>query len=175
MEQNGSSEVKSLQEDENDTTAPTYSVPAIAIAAIEHPAIVKDLGEAVKTFGLNPDYEAIFGAEGPRCIVPLYLRSRDPAALPLISHNAASHNVVLKVTVPKRTGRKRKRGRDTPWEDDITMADYQPYGTNDATRVDGLNLPDARVLRQMMQDNADKYTVEAVGVVRHTHRYRGKV
>jgi general transcription factor 3C polypeptide 5 (transcription factor C subunit 1) len=48
--------------------------------------------------------------------VPLYFRPDNPTVRPLTSHNAATHNVIVKVTVPKRTGRKRKRGTDAPFE-----------------------------------------------------------
>lgn len=48
--------------------------------------------------------------------MPLYLRPDNPTVRPLTSHNAATHNVIVKVTLPKRTGRKRKRGYDAPFE-----------------------------------------------------------
>ena len=48
--------------------------------------------------------------------MPLYFRPDNPTVRPLTSHNAASHNVIIKVTVPSRTGRKRKRGTDAPFE-----------------------------------------------------------
>ena len=92
-----------------------------------------------------------------------------------MSHNARSHNVLLKVTLPKRTGRKRKRGTDDPWQGNAD--------TGAETRVDGLSgapeicsnarQDDPRVLRRKLVDNAERYSVEAVGIVKQTHRFRG--
>jgi general transcription factor 3C polypeptide 5 (transcription factor C subunit 1) len=91
----------------------------------------------------------------------------------LTSHNALTHNVILKVTVPKRTGRKRKRGTNGPWEGEVE----QPAGGQDSVIApdvvsrDRLDTP--QVIRRKLQDNIGKYTVEPIGVVNSTHRYRG--
>ena len=34
-------------------------------------------------------------------------------------------------------------------------------------------LDDPKILRRKLQDNVDKYKVEAVGTIGHTHRFRG--
>jgi general transcription factor 3C polypeptide 5 (transcription factor C subunit 1) len=106
--------------------------------------------------------------------VPLYLRYDNPTARPLTSHNALTHNVVLKVTVPKRTGRKRKRGTDGPWEgeEDQPAAGHQPVISPEVVSRDRLDTP--RVIRRKLQDNVGKYTVEPIGVINNTHRYRGR-
>jgi len=73
--------------------------------------------------------------------------------------------------VPKRTGRKRKRGSAGPWEGDAAMTD------GDASRQDGpaqLELEDPTTLKRKLRDNVGKYEVEALGLIKHTHRYRGK-
>jgi hypothetical protein len=75
----------------------------------------------------------------------------------MLSYNAPTHNLVLKVTVPKRTGRKRKKGSDEP---------FREAGDNP---TDG-----PRVLRRKLADNADEYSVKIVGMIQNTHRYRGK-
>lgn len=87
-----------------------------------------------------------------------------------MSHNARSNNVVLKVTVPKRTGRKRKRGSDEPWQGDVELLDlnHQRAPVCSVARLD-----DPKILRRKLEDNVDKYQVEAVGTIRHTHRFRG--
>ncbi len=81
---------------------------------------------------------------------------------------------MLKVTVPKRTGRKRKRGSDGPWEGEIDQpADgQQPVISPDVLSRDRLDTP--RVIRRKLQDNVGKYTVEPIGVINNTHRYRGR-
>jgi general transcription factor 3C polypeptide 5 (transcription factor C subunit 1) len=85
-----------------------------------------------------------------------------------------THNVILKVTVPKRTGRKRKRGTNGPWEGEVE----QPTDGQDSVMApevvskDRLDTP--QVIRRKLQDNVGKYTVEPIGVVNSTHRYRGQ-
>jgi general transcription factor 3C polypeptide 5 (transcription factor C subunit 1) len=86
-----------------------------------------------------------------------------------MSHNAASNNVVLKVTVPKRTGRKRKRGSDEPFSGDITPSEA---GTTEHVR--SMNRQDdPNLVLQILKDNIGKYDAEAVGFIKDTHRYRG--
>jgi general transcription factor 3C polypeptide 5 (transcription factor C subunit 1) len=43
------------------------------------------------------------------------LRPDDALAKPVMSNTVKTNNLLLKVTVPKRTGRKRKRGSDGPF------------------------------------------------------------
>lgn len=104
--------------------------------------------------------------------IPFYLTPESPFCKPIMSHNARSHNVVLKVTVPKRTGRKRKRGTDGPWEGDVEVADAETEPPKDEVSSYA-RLDDPKVLRRKMADNVDKYQVEAVGVIKNTHRFRG--
>lgn len=87
-----------------------------------------------------------------------------------MSHNARTYNVVLKVTVPKRTGRKRKRGTNGPWQvDDDAM---RRRDDNEQVYSHG-RLDDPKSLQRKLADNVGRYQVEAVGTVRHTHRFRG--
>lgn len=92
-----------------------------------------------------------------------------------MSHYASSHNVVFKITVPKRTGRKRKRGSDDPWQGDIEEVIQEGPNLPWATLRSQAKLDEARILRRKLQDNVDRYHAEAVGVIKHTHRYRGMV
>lgn len=107
--------------------------------------------------------------------MPLYLRPDNPTARPLTSHNALTHNVVLKVTVPKRTGRKRKRGTDGPWE-----GEFEPAAAGGQDDLASANLlsrdryDTPRLLRRKLQDNVGKYQIEPIGVIHNTHRYRGE-
>lgn len=89
-----------------------------------------------------------------------------------MSHYASSHNVLFKITVPKRTGRKRKRGSNGPWQGEVHHLAQQtgpgPENLRSESRLD-----EPKVLRRKLQDNVDRYRAEAVGVIKHTHRYRG--
>lgn len=86
-----------------------------------------------------------------------------------MSHNAASHNVVLKITVPRRTGRKRKRGSSGPWEGERDISEAELVApVRSIARQD-----EPKALKRKLQDNVGCYNVEAVGVIHHTHRFRG--
>ncbi|KAH6840919.1 RNA polymerase III transcription factor IIIC subunit-domain-containing protein [Chaetomium sp. MPI-CAGE-AT-0009] len=154
-------------------TAPTYTIPSRRLGALEHPMIIKNLDKGIKTFGQNNAFQAILDSASPQISVPLYLRYDNPTARPLTSHNALTHNVVLKVTVPKRTGRKRKRGTDGPWEGEVEQASN---GGSSAVCPEVLSrdrLDTPQVIRRKLQDNVGKYAVEPIGVINNTHRYRG--
>lgn len=80
---------------------------------------------------------------------------------PLQSTSTATNNILLKVTVPKRTGRKRKRGSDEPFSGPIPVAGSEPQRR------------DAREVVRTLRDNAGRYQVEPIGMVRRTHVFRG--
>lgn len=102
--------------------------------------------------------------------LPLWLRPDVPTTKPILSHNAASNNVVLKITVPKRTGRKRKRGSDEPFTGEAAYtADDEPIDyVCSVGRED-----DPKLILRKLQDTAGRYQAEAIGLVRETHRYHG--
>ncbi len=82
---------------------------------------------------------------------------------PLASTSTASNNILLKITVPKRTGRKRKRGSS------------EPYMNNSVIDPSAVVTPrDARNLLRRLRDNIGRYEVEAVGRVERTHVFRGR-
>lgn len=105
----------------------------------------------------------------------MYLHPKDATARPMMSHYASSHNVLFKITVPKRTGRKRKRGSNEPWQGEVEEISQQDPQTSSATLRSQAKLDETKILRRKLQDNADRYRAEAVGVIKHTHRYRGMV
>lgn len=93
----------------------------------------------------------------------------------MMSHYASSHNVLFKVTVPKRTGRKRKRGSNGPWEGDVEETHQKDGAASTTNFRSKAKLDEARIVRRKLQDNVDRYQAEVVGVIKHTHRYRGMV
>jgi general transcription factor 3C polypeptide 5 (transcription factor C subunit 1) len=105
---------------------------------------------------LNPPLKA---TDAP---IQLFLRPDDPLSRPLKSTNTASNNVLLKVTVPKRTGRKRKRGSNEPFQDAPveTIAESVPR-------------PTAKNLLRSLRDNESKYQIKPIGKVERTHVFRG--
>lgn len=100
----------------------------------------------------------------------LYLRPEDRTSAPIISHNVATSNVLLKITVPKRTGRKRKRGSMETYSDGRDQA----VESSDVSCISSQSRHDhpSRLLR-MLQDNVGRYSVEPVGTIAQTHRFRG--
>ncbi len=122
----------------------------------------------------------VLDSADPEECIPLYLRYKDPMCVPVLSHNSPSNNVLLKITVPKRTGRKRKRGSDEPF----TYSNGQilpPDGHEDAPGDEDVEvlsqyrMDKPAVILRKIRDNRDNYQVEAVAEIRQSHRYRGKL
>ena len=91
---------------------------------------------------------------------------------PLHSTNIKTSNVILKVTVPKRTGLKRKRGSSGPFYEVLDENEGSPPPTVDSAKIVPTTR-DARDLLRCMKDNPESYTIEAVGDINRTHRFRG--
>jgi general transcription factor 3C polypeptide 5 (transcription factor C subunit 1) len=88
------------------------------------------------------------------------LRPEDPFARGINSFLMQTNHALLKVSVPKRTGRKRKRGSDDPFEVDT---DYDP----------NKRMPiDAKSLFTMLNDNHENYTVKPVALLPESHLFR---
>lgn len=90
---------------------------------------------------------------------------------PIASKNVTTNDIVLKITVPKRTGLKRRRGASGPYYegledgDCLTMSpEHQP--TAAPTR-------DTRYMLRSLRDNIKQYNVQPVGSIHQTHRFRG--
>ena len=87
------------------------------------------------------------------------LRPNDPFAKKLSSTAVGTQNVLIKVAVPKRTGRKRKRGSSGPFEE--VMSNERPSRS--------ITAPD---LLRRLRDNSDTCALQPVGVIQDTHRFR---
>ena len=98
-------------------------------------------------------------------VASLYLHPRDRDRKPTFSENVTTNNVVFKITVPKRTGRKRKRGEFGPYQDSTDENQPKP----------SLTSRDTRYLLRTLQDNVGKYEIQPVGVVHETHRFRRRL
>jgi general transcription factor 3C polypeptide 5 (transcription factor C subunit 1) len=177
--------------------APIHTVPVKEIVAVEHPMVVKNIDKALQTFGRGMPFKQVgtlqlilrlehftnflkmLNAEDYEGSVPLYLRSQDPMCPPLLSHNASTTNVLLKITVPQRTGRKRKRGSTEPFLQDpgfqpnTPSADELKKGQS-SSLLSHSRQDNPRSLLRTLQDNVNNYEVEVVGKVEQTHRFRGR-
>ncbi|KAH9901826.1 hypothetical protein F4778DRAFT_127272 [Xylariomycetidae sp. FL2044] len=163
------------REDESSKSdgAPSLEVPNKKIVAVEHPFVVLDLDKGLNSFGPQVNYRRLVDdLKEPRAL-PLWFRPENPTANPIVSHHAATNNVLLKITVPKRTGRKRKRGSGEAFSGDASTSNPASRSRY-ATTVGSVSRQDAPTsIIHKMQDNPDKYKVEAVGMIRDSHRYRG--
>ncbi|KAI5365495.1 putative transcription factor IIIC subunit 5, HTH domain-containing protein [Septoria linicola] len=151
--------------------APKYPVPAARIVVVEHPCIVKNFDTGFKSLGGEAQLKHVLEHhvgdsklsnkqnELPEPTAGVSLRPNDPFAKKLTSTGISTRNLLVKVTVPKRTGRKRKRGSNEPF--------FEHEGHNtDSTNVT------APALLERLRDNESRYQIEAMGLVRETHRFR---
>ncbi len=119
----------------------------------------------------------LLSADGYEGCFPLYLRTVDPTCAPLLSNNTPSSNVLLKITVPKRTGRKRKRGSEEPYTLDAIATAQEEVESHENGYSTSLRshsrLDNPRDLLRSLRDNVGKYLIEPVGSIDQTHRYRG--
>ncbi|WEW56195.1 tau 95 subunit of transcription factor TFIIIC [Emydomyces testavorans] len=146
------------------TTAPWYTIPPREIISVEHPCIVKNVDRAIATLQRGPGIAEILDPTRPNATATLSLNPDDGMSRPLFSTSKPTNNMLLKVTVPRRTGRKRKRGSQDPYVEDVGAG-------SPGSSVDSMSL-DARQLRRRLSDNAGCYDVEVVGRIERTHVFR---
>ncbi|KAJ5626616.1 hypothetical protein N7528_004043 [Penicillium herquei] len=141
-------------------TAPTYHLPSRRLVSVEHPAVIRNLDKAVDTLGGNAGINTFMNPRRPDTAARLVLRPEDALSRPLMSTSSATNNLLLKITVPKRTGRKRKRGSNDPFTDPA------PGDTSDSQRQS------SKELMRCLRDNPSKYKIEPIGKVGRTHVFR---
>ena len=98
-------------------------------------------------------------------VVGVSLRPRDPLAKKLVSSAIETRNVLVKVSLPKRTGRKRKRGSDQPFT-------HHPSDSKNGNSDGSNSSITAPEFLRRLKDNPDDYTIQPVGTVNETHRFR---
>lgn len=135
----------------DEDAAPRLAVPSERIVAVEHPCIVKNVDKASDMLG---GAKAIADTLKYGSKMTLGLRF-DPAGKDIVSLNNKTDNILLRVTVPRCIGR-RKRGSDGP---------FQPLPASEARS-------DANTILQSMQDNPQAVTVTPLGVIENTHLFR---
>lgn len=159
--------------------APWYDIPRQSIVSVEHPFIIKDVDKGLATLGNESKLEEVSSNHFQQIIrtnisqlvqedgatASLYLKPGDRMAKPLKSANVNTNNILFKVTVPKRTGLKRKRGAEGVFH---AVAQEGMLGERAAPSIE-----DAQHIFRSMRDNPKSYRVEAIGSVDQTHRFRG--
>ncbi|KAB8203882.1 RNA polymerase III transcription factor IIIC subunit-domain-containing protein [Aspergillus parasiticus] len=152
-----------MSEQHGSRTAPSYPIPSRRIVTVEHPAIIKNVDKAIDTLRGNTGISKILNPPKADSPADLYLRPEDAMSRPIQSTSLPSNNILLKVTVPRRTGRKRKRGSDEPF----TGVPVSTLGSEFQPRRS------ARELLRSLSDNVGRYQIEPVGLVSRTHVFRG--
>ncbi|KAF5860238.1 tau 95 subunit of transcription factor TFIIIC [Aspergillus alliaceus] len=152
-----------MSEHQGPRTAPFYDIPSRQIVSVEHPAIIQNVDKAINTLQGNMGISKILNPPKADTPADLYLRPEDAMSRPVQSTSSPSNNVLLKVTVPKQTGRRRKRGSNEPFTGvpiSTLNPELQPRRS-------------AEELLRTLRDNVGRYQVEAVGTVNRTHVFRG--
>ena len=135
--------------------APWYQVARRNVVTVEHPCIVKNVDKGIAMLGGSQGLLAAL-EDDPNQSVAIRFRPQDPFSRSITSTTVASNNVLLKITVPRRTGRKRKRGSDEAY---VTSERAEPRRDSD-------------YLLQSLRDNKQRYDVEALGTITRTELFR---
>ncbi|KAH0293689.1 hypothetical protein M436DRAFT_71509 [Aureobasidium namibiae CBS 147.97] len=141
------------------------SVSCDRVVTVEHPSVVRDIDKGLLSLGGEHHIKHLLAPAGQTLSVGLSLRPHDPLVKKLVSKEMPVQNVLLRVTIPKRTGRKRKRGSNDPFE--------FHRDRNETSEDDTMSIPlTAEQLRSRLIDNADTYTIQPVATIKQTHRFR---
>lgn len=104
----------------------------------------------------------------------MYLRPDDRDRKPVVAANVRTNDVVLKISVPKRTGLKRKRGSEDPFAGPTRELEVEPRKQAKSSSPGVENPPrNASHLLRSLHDSEGKYDINIVGRVEETHRFRG--
>ena len=95
----------------------------------------------------------------------LFFRPTDPMAKSIPSKSVSTGNVLVQITVPRRTGRKRKRDSQEPFQ-------YHNLPEQSEGQGPFLKIGDAKKLLRTLKDNPERYTIQGLGHVDQTHRFR---
>ncbi|KAJ6110782.1 RNA polymerase III transcription factor subunit [Penicillium sp. IBT 16267x] len=141
-------------------TASSYNIPSRQLVSVEHPAVIRNIDKAIDTLQGNTGITKFMNPARVDAPAHLKLRPEDAMARPLVSTVSQTNNILLKMTVPKRTGRKRKRGSDEPF-------------TDVPEDVLGPQRHTSKELMRCLRDNPSQYQIQPVGKVERTHVFRG--
>ncbi|KIW12871.1 hypothetical protein PV08_08058 [Exophiala spinifera] len=138
-------------------TEPTrrYRVPSTSVISLEHPCIVRNPEKAVQMVGGPSEIAQALDVESGKTL-GLSFQPENPDSRTVLSYNRKTDNLLLKITVPKRTGRKRKRGSDD------AFTEHTPEDTR----------KDVAYLLRSLHDNPQTHKAEVAGKVRSTHVWR---
>ena len=105
-------------------------------------------------------------------VANLYLKPGDRMSKPLKSAIVRTNNILIKITVPKRIGLKRKRKAKGPYHEDLDCEDgldSQKLAPPPTT------IKVSHHLMRTLRDCPNKYHIQPVGSIDYTHRFRGSL
>lgn len=139
-----------------DSSAPWLQVPTVPVLSIEHPCIVRNADRAIHMLGGPEEIAQSLQSDTDKTL-GLKFQPDDPTARAIISLRNNTDNLLLNFALPKRTGRKRKRGSNDPFADDPSV---------------GRAKKDASYLVRSLIDNPRSYKIDVVGSIKSTHVWR---
>ncbi|KAI9672580.1 MAG: tau 95 subunit of transcription factor TFIIIC [Alyxoria varia] len=134
-------------------------VPNKRLQSIEHPGNVQNVENAISSLGGHKNVTSFLESKVFGRSLKLRFNSEDPLERPIPSISTKVDNLVLKITVPKWSGRKRKRGSSEPFKHS-----KESTGCSEEQQFQ-------HILRSI-RDNQEIYSVESVGHVETLHRFR---
>ncbi|MCJ1443343.1 MAG: tau 95 subunit of transcription factor TFIIIC [Stictis urceolatum] len=140
--------------------APSYLSERCRLTSVEHPFIVRNADKVADTLGGSSEVAKLVNPKTAKKGASLYLRRDDPMTVPITSANVATDNLLLEISVPKLTGRKRKRGSDGPFQE-------YPSEQNETSPDEG-----PRNLLKRLSKSSDQVDIRTIGPIAHTHRFR---
>ena len=101
----------------------------------------------------------------------LFLHPGNRMSKSMSSGNIRTNNILLEVTVPRRTGRIRKRGSTDPYilEEHVSAARFN----HQCQLGPVLHPQNTKNVLRSLRDNVGKYNIRPVGIIEQTHRFRG--
>jgi len=136
--------------------APWLAIPNGQALSVEHPCIIQNVDKAIDMIGGASAISQALEEDSDRTFA-LSFRPDDPAARTVIANRKNANNVLLQISVPRRTGRKRKRGSNDPWSGELITEPVKK---------------DASYMVRSMADNAAKYNVTALSDISSMHIWR---
>ncbi|KAL9615131.1 MAG: hypothetical protein Q9167_000449 [Letrouitia subvulpina] len=154
------------QDGASSRSAPRIEIPNMPIIAIESPLFYTSVDKAVASLGGEGKIEKLVDDDDDNKFheAELHLHPGDQMSKPINSVMSETKNVLIRITVPKRTGRKRRRGAEGPFFEPIESPQTHPNllaSPND----------NRRMLRSL-RERPEQCKVEAVGPIHQTHRFR---
>ncbi|KAI9834535.1 MAG: hypothetical protein M1819_002911 [Sarea resinae] len=159
---------------------PWLAIQDLEIVSVEHPCAITNIDRAVKSLGGDSAITKLVVSKEDDSALGLYVRPDDPLCRRILSTESKTSNILLKVVVPKTTGRKRKRGSQGPFEEeprdvevhvdaDEPLQHRSKRGPSSSCSAGAI---DSAKLMRMLRDNEEKFSIVPVGVIDRTRRFR---